>query len=146
MTAPNDFEMDRTGGRIRFMLESTRWHRYVGPIPIHQPFYPGVKVRTWFGDGAEQAYAAGDALVTMLGQEGIDAERGAPIKELGPNVVYIEVGPKPLPTPRGSSPVDIDLVPRCMFCKITGGGASHLNGARRIRDESPGQPSIEQET
>ena len=32
------------------------------------------------------------------------------------------------------------------FCKTTGGGASHLNGARRIRHESFGQPSIEQET
>ena len=32
------------------------------------------------------------------------------------------------------------------FRETAGGGASHLNGARRIRDEPFGQPSVEQET
>jgi hypothetical protein len=32
------------------------------------------------------------------------------------------------------------------FRETAGGGASHLNGACRIRDESFGQPSVEQET
>jgi hypothetical protein len=97
VVAPNDFEMDRTAGRIRFMLESADWKKYLGPVNVHQPFRDGVLVRTWIPPDGYLADTAGDALIAILRREGIAATRGAPIKELGPDVVYIEVGPKPLP-------------------------------------------------
>jgi hypothetical protein len=93
----NDYRTDQTAGQIRYMLLEAGWKKYSGPIRIFKSFDEGVLVRSWLPPDGARGDEAKDALVEILKKNGIKASPGAPIKELGPNVVYIEVGPKPLP-------------------------------------------------
>jgi hypothetical protein len=106
VVSPKDFEPDRTAGQIRWMLEEARWQKYLGPDILYKPFNDGVLVRSWFAPEGERAEAAGYALIEILNKNGIEATKGAPIKELGPNVVYVEVGSKPLPKSLQKNPDD----------------------------------------
>jgi hypothetical protein len=93
----NDYRTDQTAGQIRWMLLEAGWKKYQGPVRVFKPFGEGVLVRSWLPPDGARGDEAKDALVEILKKNGIKVSKGAPIKELGPNVVYIEVGPKPLP-------------------------------------------------
>jgi hypothetical protein len=93
----SDYRTDQTAGQIRWMLLEAGWKKYQGPVRFSKPFNDGVLVRSWLPQDGARASEAKEALVDILNKNGIQASPGAPVKELGPNVVYIEVGPKPLP-------------------------------------------------
>jgi hypothetical protein len=99
VVSENDYEQRRTAGQIRWMLREARWKDYNAPRPsnLHLQYSVGVTVRSWFGGEAELGSDAKDALVKILNDNGIQAQSGAPLKELGSNVVLVIVGPKPFP-------------------------------------------------
>ena len=103
----NDQEPRETAGQIRWMLLEADWKKYLGPVNLHLQFLDGVTVRSWLPpEGARESDAA-DALVSILNENGIKADTGAPVKELGPNVVLVIVGTKPLPMSLDTTPSNL---------------------------------------
>ena len=93
----NDQEPTETAGQIRWMLLEAGWKKYIGPLNLRLQFLDGVTVRSWLPPEGERGSDAKDALVSILNENGISANTGAPVKELGENVILVIVGPKPLP-------------------------------------------------
>jgi hypothetical protein len=114
--SPADFEPKRTAGQIRFVLDQAKWVRFTEPLNLAQfPFFDGVSVHAMgiISKPNDLANTAAQALVSVLNDHGIVAtqafppmwldEQGRPIppkmplSSNPPNVVIVEVGPKPLP-------------------------------------------------
>jgi hypothetical protein len=103
----NDQEPRETAGQIRWMLLEADWKKYTGPLNLRLQFPDGVTVRSWLPPEGERGSDAQEALVSILKENGIKADTGAPVKELGPNVVLVIVGPKPLPKSLDTTPSNL---------------------------------------
>jgi hypothetical protein len=114
--SPSDFEPKRTAGQIRFVLLQAKWARFTEPLNLPPfPFFDGVSVHVMgiISKPDDPAKAAAVALVLVLNENGITAKEGVPLFRFdaqghpispqiqpslnSPNVVVVEVGPKPLP-------------------------------------------------
>jgi hypothetical protein len=123
VVSPSDFEPKRTAGQIRFLLDAAHWLRFTEAL--RQPFfaYPdGVTVHIMgtVSKSNDPASRAAEALVSVLKQNQIEARVGSPLARIDedgrpvlfipptssapPNVVVVEVGPKPLPPTLQLSP------------------------------------------
>jgi hypothetical protein len=103
----NDQEPRETAGQIRWMLLEAGWKKYMGPVNLRLQFLDGVTVRSWLPPEGERGSDAKEALVSILNENGIKADTGAPVKELGPNVVLVIVGSKPLPKSLDTTPSNL---------------------------------------
>ena len=82
VVSPSDFEPKRTAGYIRFMLNMAGWKRFTGLIrPL--PFFDGVIVHVILGANEMRAYAAANALVSILKDNNIETRSAAPIPRIG---------------------------------------------------------------
>ena len=109
--SPADFEPKRTAGQIRWVLDQAKWVRFTEPLNLAQfPFFDGVSVHVMGGviKPNDAAQTAAQALISVLNDNGIVAAEGfnpmspaeqrkMPLSPNSPNVVVVEVGPKPLP-------------------------------------------------
>jgi len=106
--SPPDFEPKRTAGQIRWMLRNIAgWKQLSGTAPSTFAFFDGVVVHVVAGLESARSREAGDALIAVLNEAGIEARFGPPIMELGPSALLVEVGPKPLPATMQLKPEDI---------------------------------------
>lgn len=121
---PSDFEPKRTAGQIRFIVEQAKWTRFTEPLPHPFNFPDGVAVHV-MGNVAElndPANVAAAALIALLNENSIQARQGYPLFFLNedgkpifpvpgaperPNVIIVEVGPKPLPPSMRLDPLSV---------------------------------------
>jgi len=119
--SPQDFEPKRTAGQIRYVLQQAKWAGFTEPLRMPFPFVDGVVVHVMgrISKKNDPAAEAANALISVLNENGIQSrvgyptpffdEHGKPIPPIPspterPNVLIVEVGPKPLPTSLQLSP------------------------------------------
>lgn len=113
--SPADFEPKRTAGQIRFTLLQAKWVRFTEPLDLGEfKFFDGVTIHVvGIPNSDDPAQRAADTLVSVLENNGIVAREGFPSLRNDkqgrplmpkfpfslnpPNVIVVEVGPKPLP-------------------------------------------------
>jgi hypothetical protein len=117
VVSPSDFEPRRTAAQIRYILDEAKWVRFTEPLNLPPfSFLDGISVHVMgvISEPNDPAKAAAQALVSLLNDNGIVAALGFPpmrhdgqgrpillnhnpVSPNPPNVVIVEVGPKPLP-------------------------------------------------
>jgi outer membrane murein-binding lipoprotein Lpp len=125
VVSPTDFEPRRTAGQIRFMLEHAGWKKFRGKIAVSPGYFGGIVVHPLLKLDRKREMEAADALVSIFKQNNIAAQIGAPMPRANENgeiilpvmrpqdeagltdAIFIEVGPKPLPTSMELKPENV---------------------------------------
>lgn len=96
VVAPADSEPRLAAQQIHFVLLEAGWIEY--PNEINQPFafHDGISVHTTSGANNKRGHEATNVLVSLLTKNGFEAHQSYPLG-IEPNLVVVEVGPKPLP-------------------------------------------------
>lgn len=121
--SPSDFEPKRTAGYIQFVLLQAKWVQFTEQLNMSQfSFFDGIIVHIMgnVANSDDPAQRAAATLVSVLKDNEIVAREGFPllrVDEQGkplmpkfplsldpPNVIVVEVGPKPLPQSLETAP------------------------------------------